>query len=730
MSRLLHRRRRYMDTAVRVVVSVGGVGIILSVALIFVFLVVMVYPLFRPATVQLSATYPVPGPTTASLGYILDEHQRVGVRIDAEGTATLFAPATGREYRRYPAAAPAQVHSFALGEAASRVYGLGFGEGTAVLVRAEFSVSYPQGRMQVRGALHYPLGAEPLRVDPAGQALTRLAVQLDEDRAGILAWTADGRLLLLQLSLAENGAGELEIEEQRLHTLYTGPPAALTRLALEPRLWNAFAAHADGSVHYYDIAADPPQLVQAVPVVSPGAHITAMRLLSGGVSLLVGDSTGQVAQWAPVQEPHKTLARLRVFAAQSGPVEALAVEYYRKGFMVAAGGVATLYSATANRQLYSMSLAAPLRALHFAPRADAVLYEDSRANVHLARIHNPHPEFSLAAVWKSIWYEGRNRPARVWQSSSASDDFEPKFGLAPLAFGTLKAALYAMLFAIPLAVFGAAYTAYFMHPSLRALVKPSIEIMEALPTVILGFLAGIWFAPLVERNLPGILGMVIVLPLLVLAVAALWPAWRRNPTGREVVWLIPVLVAGGMLSLWLGNGIEAAFFDDNLPLWLYNELGIRYEQRNSLVVGIAMGFAVIPTIFSVSEDAIYGVPRHLASGSLALGASQWQTLLRLVLLTASPGILSAVMIGMGRAVGETMIVIMATGNTPIIDLNIFQGFRAMSANIAVEMPEAEVNSTHYRILFMAALLLFIVTFAFNTLAEAIRRRLRYQYSRL
>ena len=398
MSRLLHRRRRHIDTAVRVVVSTGGVGIIVSVLLIFVFLVAMVYPLFRPAMVQPLATYPVPGapgtgPPPASLGYILDEHHRVGVRIDAEGTATLFAPATGREYHRYPAPGSAPVHSFALGEAVTRVYGLGFGDGTAVLIRAEFPVSYPQGRMQVQGALHYPLGAEPLRVDPAGQALTRLAVQLgeDEDRAGILAWTADGRLLLLQLSLSENMQGELEIEEQRLHTLYTGPPATLTGLALEARLWNAFAAHADGSVHYYDIAADPPQLVQAVPVVSQGAHITTMRLLSGGVSLLVGDSTGHVAQWAPVQEPHRTLARLRVFAAQSGPVDALAVEYYRKGFMVAAGGVAALYSATANRRLYSMSLAAPLRALHFAPRADAVLYEDSMANVHLARIHNPHP---------------------------------------------------------------------------------------------------------------------------------------------------------------------------------------------------------------------------------------------------------------------------------------------------------------------------------------------------
>jgi phosphate transport system permease protein len=165
-----------------------------------------------------------------------------------------------------------------------------------------------------------------------------------------------------------------------------------------------------------------------------------------------------------------------------------------------------------------------------------------------------------------------------------------------------------------------------------------------------------------------------------------------------------------------------------MPLWLTNEMGIPYEQRNSLVVGLAMGFAVIPTIFSISEDALYSVPKHLTTGSLALGATRWQTMVRVVLLTASPGIFSAVMIGLGRAVGETMIVVMATGNTAIMDLNMFQGFRALSANIAVEMPETEVNSTHYRILFLAALVLFMATFFVNTIAEIVRQRLRNKYS--
>ena len=167
-----------------------------------------------------------------------------------------------------------------------------------------------------------------------------------------------------------------------------------------------------------------------------------------------------------------------------------------------------------------------------------------------------------------------------------------------------------------------------------------------------------------------------------------------------------------------------------MPNWLTTELGIAFDQRNAIVVGIAMGLAVIPNIFSIAEDAIFSVPKHLTMGSLALGATPWQTMTRVILLTASPGIFSAVMIGMGRAVGETMIVLMATGNTPIMDFNIFQGLRTLAANIAVEMPESEVGSTHYRILFLAGLILFLFTFCFNTIAEVVRHRLRRRYSSL
>jgi phosphate transport system permease protein len=149
-----------------------------------------------------------------------------------------------------------------------------------------------------------------------------------------------------------------------------------------------------------------------------------------------------------------------------------------------------------------------------------------------------------------------------------------------------------------------------------------------------------------------------------------------------------------------------------------------YQQRNALIVGFVMGFAIIPIIYTIADDALSTVPNHLRSGSLGCGATPWQTAWRVVIPTAMSGLFSALMIGLGRAVGETMIVLMAGGNTPEIDWNVFNGFRTLAANIAVEMPEAVRDSTHYRTLFLAALTLFVLTFVINTAAEVVRLRFR------
>ncbi|MCM2317549.1 MAG: ABC transporter permease subunit, partial [Thermoanaerobaculia bacterium] len=186
----------------------------------------------------------------------------------------------------------------------------------------------------------------------------------------------------------------------------------------------------------------------------------------------------------------------------------------------------------------------------------------------------------------------------------------------------------------------------------------------------------------------------------------------------ELVKFVAIFGASILLAWFAGETGAALGFD------LRGELFGTYVQRNALVVGFVIGFAVIPIIYTIAEDALNSVPGTLRSASLGCGATRWQTATRVVLPVATSGIFSAVMIGLGRAVGETMIVLMAAGNTALMDLNIFNGLRTLSANIAVELPEAVKDSTLYRMLFLAALALFVMTFVVNTLAEIIRQRFR------
>jgi phosphate transport system permease protein len=190
-------------------------------------------------------------------------------------------------------------------------------------------------------------------------------------------------------------------------------------------------------------------------------------------------------------------------------------------------------------------------------------------------------------------------------------------------------------------------------------------------------------------------------------------------------WILVAWVGVGMAAaLQLGPWVEHQWFGGDIQAWLLQHFNIRYDQRNALVVGWVMGFAVIPIIFTICEDAFSAVPGHLVAASLACGATHWQTAARVVLPAAGSAVFSAIMVGLGRSIGETMIVLMATGNTPIMDASPFNGFRALSANIAVEIPEAPLGSSHYRVLFVTALILFAMTFVLNTVAELVRIRLR------
>jgi phosphate transport system permease protein len=147
-------------------------------------------------------------------------------------------------------------------------------------------------------------------------------------------------------------------------------------------------------------------------------------------------------------------------------------------------------------------------------------------------------------------------------------------------------------------------------------------------------------------------------------------------------------------------------------------------SKSTMVVAIALGLAIAPSVYSLMEDAISGVPDSVRFASYALGATRLQTLQRVVFRMAMPGLVAAVMLGFGRAFGETMIVLMVTGNTPVANWDLLQGLRALTANLAIELPEADKESVHYRVLFLTACLLFVFTFIVNTLAEVLSQRIR------
>lgn len=723
-------------------VVAGGLGVIVAIVLIFFYLLYVVFPLFISAEAKPEGQYAVPEQFAGKTLFLaMEEQNEIAVRFTDVGKAVFFNVDDGRAVKTESLAIPEQstITSFAHGSYDKGVVAYGLSDGKALIVKQQYKVSYPDNQRIITPGVEYPLGEEAIVLVENGSAITLLAVRSSDDDSTLVAKTADGRIVLSNFSREESFLGD-DVTLERVDAELAVDADAIDYLLLDKEQRNLYLLSRGGDVTFVDISnKSKPKVKHKVDVLEPGKQITAATFLNGEISLLIGDSSGVVSQWSMVRDEqnHSRLQKLRAFKVSEQAIATISPEQRRKGLLVTdISGLGGIYHSTAERELIREQITqAKPDFVALSPRANAFLMQAADEQIHFWHVENEHPEVSWASIWQKVWYESYPKPDYIWQSSSASNDFEPKMSLTPLVFGTLKAAFYAMLIAIPLSLMGAIYTAYFMAPRMRQLVKPSIEIMEALPTVILGFLAGLWLAPFVEEHLVGIFALLMIVPLFVIAFAYIWqflPASLRHkvPEGWDAAVLIPVIMFSVYFAFVLSPAIESLCFGGDMRVWMKNEFGIGYDQRNSLVVGLAMGFAVIPTIFSIAEDAIFSVPKHLTTGSLALGATPWQTMTKVVLLTASPGIFSAVMIGLGRAVGETMIVLMATGNTPVMDLSIFQGMRTLSANIAVEMPESEVNSTHYRVLFLAALVLFVFTFVFNTVAELIRQNLRRKYSSL
>ena len=731
VSRARTARRIVLDRWASRLVVLGGVIVIASILAILVVIVGEVWPLFRPATAEPLASGLAGGPPAPGDALGVEEYREIAYTFTS-GALQFSALRVPGTYPPIPVAGLGGAQVTAVAEAGRGHHLLGTWDGRVIPADVKFQIEFKDGKRVLTPQQEFGV---PSDLDPElKRPILRIAGATTATGPIVVAQVGP-RDLVLQTTVERKALIGASTREASLQTLAAEVDGEVTALRLDARGEDLILGTSGGQLVRYDLRdKDTPKAADRQPAAT-GA-ITLLAFLNGDRTLVAGDARGGVSSWQVVAPPTggaPRLTRIHDFAPHGAAVVAASPSRRDKGFVTAdASGALHLNYGTSGTTLLRLAGGPGLRDVVMAPKADGVLAVDEQGRLAHWALHNPHPEVTLATLFGRVWYEGYTQPEYVWQSTGGTDDFEAKFSLTPLIYGTLKGTIYALLFAVPLALLAALYVSEFMHPAVKAYVKPVVEIMAALPSVVLGFLAGLWLAPLVERVVPGLFLLPLVEAACILSAFLLWRflplslrTWFRP--GTEVFLLVPVVLMGAWIAFALGGLVERTLLAGDYRGWLLTALGLGYDQRNSLVVGVAMGFAVIPIIFTIAEDSLANIPQHLRAGSLALGATRWQTALRIVLPTASPGIFSAIMIGFGRAVGETMIVLMATGNTPVMDANIFSGFRALSANVAVELPEAPEGATLFRVLFLAAFLLFCLTFAVNTVAELVRVRLRRRY---
>ena len=838
----------YGESIAKWVITVGGLMVIIAVIGIMVFLFRVVMPLMEGGTLQAEVRHQLDPQEVAWLN--ADEFQSLAIRVGAEGRATSFHVETGRMVAEEQLDFAGQVATAVGGTLERNQVAFGFADGTVRFADLGFEVTTtartaaPIGMERLNDrdfvlgeTIYTPVQTgdfrtiRPVKEVGEPQAISDHPIIAIDYRVG----GTRERPTISFLTVDSEGVGRLSRSniqrnlmtgEEQVRTVTTTLPTlpsgtVVTDVLLASLGDRAIISSADGTLFRYDLRnPDNPRLAEQRRVFpDPGIGISAITYLNGEQALVVGGTNGAVDVFMQVQTPGAEtadrfeLVRARIHEPQAAAIVDIGVAVRDKSLVTTdADGNVWLRHSTSDQVLFrfarSGSTATDGMALIY-PRTDGALKVDDNGVADSWTVRHPHPEITWKVLFGRICYEGYGEERFIWQSTAATDTFEPKYSLVPLIFGTLKATFYAMLFALPIALMGAIYTSEFVHAGVRRTIKPMMEMMESLPTVVLGFVAALVLAPFVEEWIAAVLLAFIALPLglllgahfwqmlptrialryggfpkfILMALVILltgWVGYQAGPTFEDILfagdfkawtngdfgtgtpfmtfllWPLSGLLTGMAFNRafghvwrdmlrgvdWAAAGrmvfakwlviVAASLFFSWLVASLLTLIGYdprggfidTYAQRNALVVGFVMGFAVIPNVYTLAEDALNSVPAHLRAGSLACGATPWQTAIWVILPTAASGVFSAVMIGMGRAVGETMIVVMAAGNTPIMEWNIFSGLRTLSANIAIELPEAVKDGTNYRVLFLAALTLFIMTFVINTFAELIRQRFR------
>lgn len=924
-----------MDALSSAVITGGGFAVVAAVLGIFVYLIAVVVPLFTPgrADPRLNGRSPV---SNGQLWVRADEHATSALMLAPDGLMRVLELDTGQIVSEQRVIAEGRSIT-AWSRAPREGYvAFGYDDGSIQIGRLTFETSFlfdeasvaalsslepGQTRIFEGGVVQRTVLGQFRKTDPLidlaqpaalplGFGAVRLIDYLHGSESDFVAAIRDDGTAMLErvrkITPLGGGAPRVSLTS---YPVPFAPPAAPGVAPLPGWIFvtgdggSLLALWPGGLCQRYSTS-DPEAIVLAetTRLVPEGATITAAQMMVGSSTLAIGDDAGGVSGWFVARDAAtQNRDKLRLVQGHdhgSGGADGKAaivdigVSERDRNFLTAdASGELALRNMTSHK-VVARADAGDLGAITDAlilPKGDGLMAFGQDGAYRIWSLDPGHPEATAGSLFGRVWYEGEPEPAHVYQSSSGDDAAEAKLGLTPLIYGTVKATIYTLLFAVPMAVLAAICTSEFMHRRVRAYIKPTIEVMASLPSVVLGFIAAMLLAPLIVEHLPGILIAFAVIPIGVMLAAYLWqlvPAtiargsgtlvrgglivlvtlasawasihlgpviesWLFRPSEQEVLvlagsyeavpgearpdwigartdltseqrrrlrreglyfrdgavvrpvgsvrdaavqgaivtgrlakadlrswlngtfggawpgWFLVAFPAAGVfvvfgmsrtMNSWsrslgfgqtpLGAGLvelarfvvsiaAAATVAAGLASFL-TSLGLdprdsifgTFQQRNTLVVALAMAVAVIPIIYTVSEDAMTSVPDSLRSASLAAGATRWQTAIRVVLPVAMSGVFSATMIGLGRAAGETMIVLMATGNTPIMSASLFDGMRTLSANIAVELPEAPKDSTHYRVLFLCGLALFIMTFVVNTVAEIIRQRFRKRSAQL
>jgi len=755
------RNTLLVDRAMNRTIRFGGAAVIVAVSGILLFVVLQILPLFRGARLTPALVFPATNLSNSPARLLgADEWMEAPFVVDDAGVFHFYhlsyAETNGKTYPALDRLESVRPDVFPPGETPTafaydqerQEIALGGPGGRFAILELGYAADFSSEKRAVRQGLRTALRST---LGKPGAALSAVAFGGDGDRklaAAIQPGPSGPELYIRSFVKSRSLEGEAALLAGTEHELTTNLPSPPVRLLVKKQADGLLAILADGSVAYLAVDDEGATLRQIFTPFEdlPEKRVGNAEFIFGDVSVSFVSAAGEhrvFSLYARADRDNLRLfGRTKSFAALSGAAGWSAHGIRNKTLLLGEGRKAALcYTTTESVRWRGELPVATLRGI-LGGKNDKALFLGADRNLHLYDLVDRHPEVSWTAFFGKVWYEGSAEPKYEWQSTGGTDDFEPKLSLVPLILGTLKGTFYALLFAVPLGLLAALYTSQFLSPGLKGYVKPVMELSASLPSVVLGFIAALILAPLVENRVPSILLILIFTPAAAIVFGALWarqPARSRAriPAGWEFAAFAPVFLAAVAAAWLLGPPMERLLFTVADPatgtrvadfkLWFTHATGLPFEQRNSLVVGFIMGFAVMPILFTIAEDALSNVPDSMRSGALALGASRWQTAIHVVLPTAAAGLFSAVMVAFGRAVGETMIVVMATGNTPVLDFNLFNGMRTLSANIAVELPEAPEGGTLYRTLFFGALVLFAMTFVLNTLAEILRQRLREKY---